>query len=170
MKDMERAYFASGCFWCITPSFQEKVGVRSVVSGYSGGEEENPTYQQVKSQQTGHRETVMVEYNPDRITFAELLEVFLANVDPFDGGGQFIDRGFSYTLAVYYTDEAQKNLAQEAISRIESQSGQPAAIALEPFRHFWKAEEYHQDYHKKNPDAFQHELLESGRLDRIRLN
>lgn len=170
MQYMERAYFASGCFWCITPSFQEKVGVRKVISGYSGGTEENPTYQQVKNQETGHRETVMVEFNPDRITFRELMDVFLSNVDPFDGGGQFIDRGFSYTLAVYYTSESQKEIAQEALSLLQNRSGQPVCIALEPFRHFWEAEEYHQDYHKKNPDAFRQELLESGRIKVISLN
>lgn len=170
MKDLQRAYFASGCFWCITPSFQEKVGVRSVVSGYSGGEEENPTYLDVKHQKTGHRETVMVEYNPEKISYRELFEVFLNGVDPFDGGGQFIDRGFSYTLAVYYTDEAQKTIAEEAIGRVETEAGKPACIALEPFKHFWKAEEYHQDYHKKNPEAFRKELIESGRIKVVSLN
>lgn len=165
----EKAYFASGCFWCITPAFQEKIGVRSVVSGYCGGDEENPTYQAVKAQMTGHRETVMVEFNPEKITFQDLLTVFLSNVDPFDGGGQFIDRGFSYTLAIYYCDQTQKQAAQRRIRQLEADSGKQVHIALEPFKQFWKAEEYHQDYHKKNPDAFQRELVESGRKKIIRL-
>ena len=161
---LQKACFASGCFWCITPTFQEKIGVRSVVSGYSGGEEANPTYLDVKSQKTGHREAVMIEYNPEKITYQELFDTFLSGVDPFDGGGQFIDRGFSYTLAVYYLDEAQRRIAEASIKKLEANSGQAVQISLEPFKSFWIAEEYHQDYHKKNPDAFRRELIESGRL------
>lgn len=166
----KKAYFASGCFWCITPAFEEKVGVRKVTSGYSGGDEEAPAYLDVKNQKTGHRETVMVEYNPERISYRELLEVFLANVDPFDGSGQFIDRGFSYTLAVYFADGEEQQLASEAIRRLEEASGKPVQIALESFKSFWEAEEYHQDYHKKNPEAFRRELIESGRLKVLSLN
>lgn len=170
MCNTEYAYFASGCFWCITPAFQEKVGVRKVTSGYCGGEEENPTYRDVKAQKTGHRETVMVEYNPEKISFRDLMAVFLANVDPFDGGGQFIDRGFSYTLAVYYANDRQKQLAEEEIRNLEIRTGRPVCIAREPFRKFWPAEEYHQDYHKKNPEAFRKELIESGRQKYTSLN
>lgn len=170
MNHTQYAYFASGCFWCITPTFQDIPGVRKVVSGYSGGSEENPTYQDVKEQKTGHRETVMVEYNPEKVSYQKLLEVFLRSVDPFDGGGQFIDRGFSYTLAVYYTDDTQKRIAEDGIRGLERQSGKPVCIALEAFRTFWPAEEYHQDYHKKNPEAFRRELKESGRLKAVSLN
>ena len=170
MVALETAYFASGCFWCITPSFQEQVGVRTVTSGYSGGDEENPTYLDVKNQRTGHRETVRVEYNPEKISFHDLMRIFLENVDPFDGGGQFIDRGFSYTLAVYYTNDSQKQIAGAAIRALEAASGKPVCAALEPFKSFWPAEEYHQDYHIKNPGAFQKELMESGRKKAVRLN
>ncbi len=170
MSACKTAYFASGCFWCITPAFQALTGVRSVTSGYSGGTEENPTYLDVKQQKTGHRETVRVEYNPEKISYGELLEIFLANTDPFDGGGQFIDRGFSYTLAVYYTDEEQKRMAREAICTLEAASGKAVRIPVEPFKSFWPAEEYHQDYHRKNPEAFEKELVESGRKKAIRLN
>lgn len=170
MNTLETAYFASGCFWCITPSFQELVGVRTVTSGYSGGDEENPSYLDVKNQKTGHRETVQVEYNPEKISFEDLLHVFLKNVDPFDGGGQFIDRGFSYTLAVYFQNEEQKHIAEDSIRVLETSSGKPVCIALEPFKSFWPAEEYHQDYHRKNPAAFEKELIESGRKKVIRLN
>lgn len=169
MTTLESAYFASGCFWCITPSFQELAGVRTVTSGYSGGEEENPSYLDVKNQRTGHRETVRVEYNPEKISFAELLQVFLSNVDPFDGGGQFIDRGFSYTLAVYFRNDDQRCIAEEGIRALEKSSGRPVCIALEPFKSFWPAEEYHQDYHRKNPEAFEKELIESGRKQVVRL-
>jgi len=167
MSEFKNAYFASGCFWCITPTFQERVGVRKVTSGYCGGAEENPTYQEVKSQQTGHRETVMVTYNPEKISYQELTEVFLANVDPYDGGGQFIDRGFSYTLAVYYESEEEKQTALACIQALEAASGKKTRIALEPFTRFWPAEEYHQDYYLKHPAEFQQELIESGR---VRLN
>ena len=111
----------------------------------------------------------MVEFNPEKITYQELFDTFLSNVDPFDGGGQFIDRGFSYTLAVYYVTEDQYQTAQNSIRKLEQTSGKAVQIALEPFRSFWRAEEYHQDYHKKNPDAFQQELIESGRIKRISL-
>jgi peptide-methionine (S)-S-oxide reductase len=106
----------------------------------------------------------MIEYNPEKITYQELFDTFLSGVDPFDGGGQFIDRGFSYTLAVYYLNEEQHRIAKASIEKLKQASSQDVKIALEPFKSFWKAEEYHQDYHKKNPDAFRRELIESGRL------
>ena len=167
MCEYKNAYFASGCFWCITPAFQESIGVRKVTSGYCGGREENPSYQDVKSQKTGHRETVMVTYNPEKISYGELMEIFLANVDPYDGGGQFIDRGFSYTLAVYYESEEELQTAKACIRALEEASGRETQIALEPFARFWPAEEYHQDYYRKHPAEFRQELVESGR---IRLN
>ncbi len=165
--DMSTAYFASGCFWCITPEFAAAPGVLSVRSGYSGGDEENPGYEAVKHQQTGHRETVKVEYDPAQISYAELLQIFLTHVDPFDGGGQFIDRGHSYTLAVYYTGEEERAAAQDALDELAARTGREPQVALEPFKSFWDAEEYHQDYYKKNPEAFRRELEESGRLERF---
>ena len=167
MSELKNAYFASGCFWCITPTFQERAGVRKVTSGYCGGLEENPTYQDVKAQKTGHRETVMVTYNPEKISYRELVDIFLANVDPFDGGGQFIDRGFSYTLAAYYETVEELQILKSSIRALASASGKQPQIALEPFVRFWPAEEYHQDYYKKHPAEFRQELIESGR---IRLN
>ena len=108
---MAFAYIAGGCFWCITPVFARHTGVLGVKSGYSGGREQNPTYEAVKHQQTGHRETIRVEYDPEAVSFGELLELFLQNTDPFDADGQFIDRGHSYTLAVYWQTAAEKLLA-----------------------------------------------------------
>ena len=108
---METAYFAGGCFWCITPTFREMDGVYDVVSGYSGGDEVDPTYEDVKYQRTGHRETIRVDYDPAKVTFEKLFDIFLASVNPFDPDGQFIDRGHSYTLAVYYLNEAQRKAA-----------------------------------------------------------
>ena len=108
---MATAYFAGGCFWCITPTFREMEGVANVVSGYSGGVESNPVYEDVKYQRTGHRETIRIDYDPEKVTFRELFSVFLDGVDPFDEGGQFIDRGHSYTLAVYYLTEEEQGIS-----------------------------------------------------------
>ncbi|MBQ3913392.1 MAG: peptide-methionine (S)-S-oxide reductase MsrA [Lachnospiraceae bacterium] len=157
-----KAYFAGGCFWCVTPIYK-MYGVDKVVCGYSGGDEPNPTYADVKAQKTGHRETIMLEYDPAKVTYDFLLDIFLANVDPFDGEGQFIDKGFSYTLAIYYTCEEERALAQSRIERLAAESGKEVHIALEPFKSFYEAEEYHQDYYLKNPEAFEKELIESGR-------
>lgn len=159
-----KAYFAGGCFWCITPVFMS-YGAEKVVCGYSGGDEVNPKYEDVKAQRTGHRETVCVLYNPKKVSYEKLLEIFLANVDPFDSEGQFIDKGFSYTLAVYYTDEHQKQSAENAVTELEKDSGEHAAIAVEAFKSFYEAEEYHQDYYLKNPEAFEKEMKESGRRE-----
>ena len=161
---MKNAYFAGGCFWCITPTFRELEGVKNVVSGYSGGPEDNPTYLDVKHQRTGHRETIRIEYDPAKVTYPDLLELFLSGVDPFDEGGQFIDRGHSYTLAVYYLEDAERAAAEEAIRALEDQSGQKTFISVEPFKSFYEAEEEHQDYYLKHPAEFQQELIDSGRL------
>lgn len=163
MEQFETAYFAGGCFWCITPTFKEHEGVLDVISGYSGGEEKDPAYKDVKEQKTGHRETIRIDFSPEKVSFAELMEIFLCGVDPFDGGGQFIDRGHSYTLAVYYTSEEQKNIAETAIARLEKESGQKAHICVEPFSAFYSAEEEHQDYYLKHPKEFEQELIDSGR-------
>ena len=160
---MKNAYFAGGCFWCVTPIFDSVDGVSNVVSGYSGGDEDDPSYEDVKHQLTGHRETVKIEYDEEKVAFDRLLDIFLASVDPFDGGGQFIDRGHSYTLAVYYTAENEKETALRKIAALEESSGERVYISVEPFKSFFDAEEYHQDYYLKNPEAFEKELIESGR-------
>lgn len=161
---MTTAYFAGGCFWCITPDFQETPGVLQVTSGYSGGDEAAPTYLNVKYQRTGHRETVRVDYDENRISYPELVDIFLKGVDPFDGEGQFIDRGHSYTLAVYYLTEQEHSIAREKIQALEAASGKNVHIALEPFRSFYDAEEEHQDYYRKHPEEFRQELIASGRM------
>ena len=165
-KPLSRAYFAGGCFWCITPVYKA-YGVDKVICGYSGGNEINPRYEDVKAQRTGHRETIMLEYDPQKVAYSKLLEIYLANVDPFDAEGQFIDKGHSYTLAIYYTSEAEKELAQEQINQLAADAGKDVHIALEPFKSFYEAEAYHQDYYLKNPEAFEKELVESGRKKRI---
>lgn len=164
MKQMETAYFAGGCFWCITPAFRELPGVENVVSGYSGGDEVAPSYLDVKHQKTGHRETIRIDYDPAQVNFDRLMDIFLASVDPYDPDGQFIDRGFSYTLAVYYCSEAQRTAAEGRMRKLEEEAGQPVYIRVEPFKSFYAAEEEHQDYYRKHPAEFRQELIDSGRI------
>ena len=160
---IRHAYFAGGCFWCIEPVFEATPGVMGAVSGYSGGEEAEPRYEEVKAQRTGHRETVCVEYEDTLVSFGELMDIYLSGVDPFDDGGQFMDRGRSYTLAVYHTSEEERASALKKLEALERESGRKPCVSVEPFRSFWRAEEYHQDYYRKNPEAFRRELEESGR-------
>ena len=164
MGELQTAYFAGGCFWCITPTFKEMPGVLTVISGYSGGDEVDPSYLDVKAQKTGHREAIRIDYDPDQVSFEELFDVFLSGVDPFDPDGQYIDRGHSYTLAVFYLNGEQKRIAQQDIARLETVSGQQVFISVEPFKSFYTAEEEHQDYYLKHPEEFRQELIDSGRL------
>ena len=164
MDNIQTAYFAGGCFWCITPTFKEMPGVLTVISGYSGGDEADPSYLDVKSQKTGHREAIRIDYDPECVTFAELFDIFLSGVDPFDPDGQFIDRGHSYTLAIFYLNEEQRTIAQQSIAQLEAVSGQQAYISVEPFKSFYTAEEEHQDYYLKHPEEFRQELIDSVRL------
>ena len=160
---MKNAYFAGGCFWCIAPVFREMEGVESVISGYCGGDEENPSYEDVKAQRTHHRETICIIYDPEKASFTDLLSVFLESVDPFDSGGQYIDRGASYTLAVFYANEEEKTIAEKLLAALSAEAGKEVAVSVEPYKTFWPAEAYHQDYDLKNPEAFARELEESGR-------
>ena len=159
-----KAYFAGGCFWCVTPIYKI-YGVDQVTCGYSGGDEVNPTYEDVKAQKTGHRETIELTYEPENVTYDKLLDIYLANVDPFDGEGQFIDKGFSYTLAIYYNTDEEKAIAEKKIEELEQETGKKVQISVEKFTRFYEAEEEHQDYYLKNPEAFEKELIESGRKE-----
>lgn len=156
---MKYAYFAGGCFWCITPVFDEMPGVRSVTAGYSGGCERNPSYSDVKHQLTGHRETIRIEYDETAVSYDTLLDTFLGAIDPQDAGGQFIDRGHSYTAAVYYTCDAERLAAENKLRALGAN-----AVASEPFRSFFDAEEEHQSYYKKHPEEFAKEMISSGRV------
>lgn len=156
------AYFAGGCFWCITPIFK-MYGAEKVVCGYAGGDEINPTYEQVKKQQTGHRETIAVYYDDNKLDYKTLLEIYFKNIDPFDEGGQFIDRGFSYTLAIYTNNKEERDLALNYIDNLEKEANKKVYVSIEDYKNFYEAEEYHQDYYLKNSDAFEKELVESGR-------
>ena len=157
---MKTAYFAGGCFWCITPVFAETDGVISVTSGYCGGDEADPSYEDVRSQLTGHRETIKIEYDESVISYSELLKKFFDNVDITDGGGQYIDRGRSYTLAVYYNNEYEKAAALSKIKALGCEDN----VSVEAYKRFYDAEEYHQNYYKKEPEKFNKEMEISGRI------
>ena len=160
---MRTSYFAGGCFWCICGAIDGTPGVISVVSGYSGGDEENPSYEDVKAQKTGHRESIKVVFDESIMTYERLLDVFFDNIDPFDAEGQFIDRGRSYTTAVFFTNEEEREAAERKIAGIETETGKKVRVAVEPFKSFYEAEERHIDFHKKNPELYEKELAESGR-------
>ncbi|WNC17458.1 peptide-methionine (S)-S-oxide reductase MsrA [Brevibacillus brevis] len=163
--NVELATFAGGCFWCMVSPFDKMPGIQKVVSGYTGGNVENPTYEQVCSGTTGHYEAVQITYHPSVITYAELLEMFWRQIDPTDAGGQFADRGQSYAPAIFYHDENQKRLAEESKQRL-AESGRfskPIVTPILPAQPFYPAEEYHQEYYKKNPLRYQYYRAASGR-------
>jgi peptide methionine sulfoxide reductase msrA/msrB len=159
------AYFAAGCFWCVEADFEKVEGVTEVVSGYMGGTVEDPTYAQVSSNTTGHRETVEVLYDPDVVEYQQLLDAFWRMHDPTDAGGSFVDRGESYTSAIFYVNEAQQQLAEGAKTALAESGKFDEAIAtvIEPASTFYPAEEYHQDYYTKNPIRYRFYRARSGR-------
>ena len=162
------AYFAGGCFWCINMPISLIEGVKKVIAGYSGGNEINPKYEDVKKQLTGHRETIKIIYDENIVSFGEILDVFLLNVDPFDEYGQFIDKGHSYTLAIYYNTEIEREIAYQKIKEIEEESNKKVYISVEKFKSFYEAEEYHQDFYLNHKKEFEKEMEESGRNDYLK--
>lgn len=144
----EKALFAGGCFWCVESDFESVPGVIEVVSGYTGGTEQNPTYKQVSSGRTGHYEAVEISYDPARISYDQIAYLFLRSVDPTDAGGQFCDRGNSYRAAIFVSDKAQKAAAETAKAAAEKALGQQIVTPILSAGQFWPAEAYHQDYYK----------------------
>lgn len=164
-KSYELATFAGGCFWCMVTPFEEQPGIHGVVSGYTGGHKENPTYKEVCSDTTGHYEAVQIAFDPAVFPYSRLLELFWQQIDPTDPGGQFHDRGDSYRTAIFYHTEAQRREA-EASRQALAESGRfdkPIATQILPAGPFYPAEEYHQDYHKKNPVHYYRYRQASGR-------
>ena len=159
------AVFAGGCFWCMEPPFEKAKGVKAAISGYAGATEELPTYESVSSGSTKYVESILIEYNETEISYKELLDIFWRNIDPTQRDGQFYDRGPQYKSYVYYLNEEQKHIAE--ISKDElAKSGKfknPIATQIAPVYRFWKAEEYHQDYYKKNPTHYYGYRKGSGR-------
>lgn len=162
---LKQATFAGGCFWCVESDFEKVKGVKEVISGYTGGAEENPTYEQVSSGSTGHVEAVQILYDPNEVSYKELLEVFWRHVDPTDAGGQFVDRGSQYRSFIFYHDEEQKRLAMESKKPLE-ESGRfdkPIVTEIVPLTRFYRAEDYHQDYYKTHPYRYKIYRWNSGR-------
>jgi peptide-methionine (S)-S-oxide reductase len=165
----EKATFAGGCFWCMEPPFDELSGVISTTSGYTGGRTKNPTYEQVSSGGTGHAEAVEVVYDPSKITYAKLLEVFWKNIDPVTPNRQFCDIGAQYRSAIYYHNEEQKQLAETSKKALENSARfqRPIVTEIAAASSFYRAEEYHQDYYKKNPIRFKFYKYRCGRDQRL---
>ncbi len=164
-QNLKIATLAGGCFWCTESDFEKVSGVVKVVSGYTGGEKENPTYEEVSAGKTGHVEAIQVYYDPEKVSYEALLEVFWRHIDPTDGGGQFVDRGPQYGSAIFYHDEEQKKLAEKSREEL-AKSGKfakPIATRIVPFTKFYEAEDYHQDYYKKNPLRYSYYRHGSGR-------
>jgi peptide methionine sulfoxide reductase msrA/msrB len=164
-ENTRTAVFAGGCFWCTESDFEKVNGVIEVVSGYTGGHDDHPTYKEVSAGGTGHVEAVQVIYDPSRITYEELLDVFWRHVDPTDPGGQFVDRGSQYRSAIFYANEKERQLAEASKKRL-ADSGpftKPLVTDILPLGTFYKAEDYHQDYHKRNPIRYKWYRSGSGR-------
>lgn len=170
--NIEKATFAGGCFWCMVKPFDSYDGIESVVSGYTGGDLPNPTYEQVCSETTGHYEAVEITFQPDVFPYEKLLDIFWTQIDPTDGGGQFFDRGQSYQTAIFYHTEEQKLAAEKSKQELDN-SGKyekPVATKILPAKPFYLAEEYHQDYYKKNPAHYNRYSVGSGRAGFIEKN
>ncbi len=160
------ATFAGGCFWCVEKAFEEVPGVREAVSGYAGGEEVDPTYEQVSRGATGHTEAVQVYYDPDVVSYTGLIQAFWRMMDPTDLEGQFVDRGQQYRPVIYYHNEMQQSIAQRERLQLEAMRlyDEPVVIPIEPFTTLYRAEDYHQDYYRKNPVRYWVYTNNSGRF------
>ena len=165
----EKATFAGGCFWCMEPPFDELPGVLSTTSGYTGGQKKNPTYEEVSAGGTGHAESVEVVFDPARVTYQQLLDVFWKNIDPTTPDRQFCDVGSQYRSAIFYHSEEQKRLALASKKTIDDSGRfkQPVVTEVVPAAAFYRAEEYHQDYYKKNPIRFKYYKFGCGRAKRL---
>ena len=164
-SQLKTATFAGGCFWCSESDFEKVEGVTKVVSGYTGGQKDNPTYEEVTSGTTGHYEAVQVEYDPSKVTYEKLLDVFWKHIDPTDSGGQFVDRGSQYKTAIFYHDEEQRKQAENSKENLNS-SGRfkkPIVTEIIALSKFYSAEDYHQDYYKKSPVRYKTYRFYSGR-------
>jgi peptide-methionine (S)-S-oxide reductase len=165
LGNKELATFAGGCFWCMVKPFDELPGIHGIVSGYTGGQVVNPTYEQIKTGETGHREAVQITFDPEIFPYQKLLDLYWPQIDPTDDEGQFIDRGSQYRTAIFYHTEEQKELAEESRKKLEESGrfNKPIVTEILAASDFYRAEEYHQDFYKKNPEAYKEERETSGR-------
>jgi peptide-methionine (S)-S-oxide reductase len=161
----EKATFAGGCFWCMVKPFDSYDGIHAVVSGYTGGEIENPTYEQVCTNATGHKEAVQITFDPSVFTYEQLVQMFWKQIDPTDPGGQFYDRGSSYETAIFYHNDTQKEIAEESKKALglSGKFSKPIVTSILEAKSFYPAEQYHQDYYKKNPTHYERYQVGSGR-------
>ncbi len=167
---MQKATFAGGCFWCMVTPFEEQPGIEGIVSGYIGGTSENPTYEEVKAGTTGHVEAVQITFDPELFPYEKLLELYWQQIDPTDEYGQFHDRGTQYRTAIFYHNEQQREMALQSRHDLAA-SGRftkPIVTEILPATPFYPAEDYHQDYHKKNPKHYKEDRERSGRDEFIK--
>ena len=164
-KNLETATLAGGCFWCIESDLEKIKGIKAVISGYTGGDKINPSYKEVSSGSTGHLEAVQVFFDPKEISYSQVLDVFWRKINPLDEGGQFVDRGQQYSTAIFYHNEEQKKQAENSKKELQEKGPfkEPIATPILAFKNFYKAEDYHQDYYKKNPLKYQFYRFRSGR-------
>lgn len=162
-KNLKTAIFAGGCFWCMSKPYYEYDGIYYVYSGYAGGSEVDPTYEEVKKGKTSHREAIMIVYNPKIISYDKLINIYFNTINPFDGGGQYIDRGFNYTCAIFTDNEDEIKVCKEKINKLEEEFNQKTFVPILEEPVFYMAEEYHQDYAIKNPKEMEIEWISSGR-------
>ena len=166
-QETATATFAAGCFWCVEEAFDKVDGVLTTTSGYIGGRTANPTYEQVSSGGTGHTEALQVTYDPSRVTYETLLRTFWHNVDPLDAGGQFCDRGSQYRSGIFYHSDEQRQQAEASKQRVAAQLGKPVVTEIVSAGPFYKAEEYHQGYHERNPVRYKFYKWNCRRAQRL---
>jgi peptide methionine sulfoxide reductase msrA/msrB len=164
-EKLQKAIFAGGCFWCMEPPFEKLEGVKEVISGYTGGHKENPTYEEVSAGTTGHLESVEIIYDPSKVTYEELLDIFWRQIDPTDAYGSFVDRGSQYSSAIFYISEEQRKLAEKSREELAGSGRFEKKIVTKilPAGKFYRAEDYHQDYYQKNPIRYKFYRYGSGR-------
>ncbi|ASR48104.1 peptide-methionine (S)-S-oxide reductase [Paenibacillus kribbensis] len=169
---MEKATFAGGCFWCMVTPFEELPGIHGIVSGYTGGTVPDPTYEQVKTGTTGHYEVVQITFEPELFPYEKLLELYWPQTDPTDAEGQFQDRGTQYKPAIFYHTEQQRELAEQSKQQLAQRGrfDKPIVTEILPASVFYPAEEYHQNYHKKNVKHYKEDRAQSGRDEFINKN
>ncbi|MBN1375026.1 MAG: peptide-methionine (S)-S-oxide reductase MsrA [Dehalococcoidia bacterium] len=169
-KNLETATFAGGCFWCMEPPFVELDGVVEVTAGYTGGDVENPSYEEVSAGDTGHYEAIQIAYDPGKISYEKLLDVYWRQIDPTDAGGQFADKGSQYKTAVFYHNQMQKESVEKSKIQLENSGrfDKPVVTHILPYKAFYPAEDYHQDYYEKNPGRYEFYKKGSGRADYLK--
>lgn len=166
--DKKKAYFASGCFWCVEAIYESIKGVEEAISGYAGGHTKNPTYEATNTGETGHAETVEVIYDPEKIDFETLVRVFFESQDPTQKGGQGPDMGSQYRSIAFYQNQEQKEIIERIKAKTAEKYDKPLAVEVLPFQKFWKAEEYHQDYEERNPNNPYIQNVSVPRIERFK--